>query len=90
MATKPPINILRKWMLEATAAEKVRLATKAKTTVGSLRQAAGAYRTGRLNVTPTMARNIEKAAASLPNKTLPTLKREDLCIECSKCDLIKK
>ena len=59
-------------------AGKQRIAKKANTSVGTLRQ----YATGRRNVSAEKAALIEKASAG-------TIKRETLCKACGACDLAK-
>ena len=84
-------NIFKKWMAAATMAERVRLASLAKTTVGSLTQVAGGYRTaGKPSTGPELARRIEIASARLARDGLPVLKREDLCAACGKCEYVKQ
>jgi hypothetical protein len=84
-------NVFKKWMSAATLAERVRLARLAKTTVGSLSQVAGGYRTlGRPSTGPELARRIEIASVRLARDGLPSLKREDLCQACGKCEYAKK
>lgn len=83
-------NIFKKWMAKATMAERVRLASLAKTTVGSLTQVAGGYRTaGKPSTGPELARRIEIASVRLARDGLPALKREDLCAACGKCEYAK-
>lgn len=80
-------NIFKKWMATATLAEKARLASLAKTTLGTLAQVAGGYRTnGRPSTGPELARRIEIAAVRVQRDGLPELKREDLCVACGKCE----
>ena len=84
-------NIFKKWMANATMVERIRLATLAKTTVGSLTQAAGGYRTkGKPSTGPDLARRIELAAVKIHREGLPPLKREDLCAVCAKCEYAKQ
>lgn len=87
-AGKP--NDLRAWMSSASPAEKEKLAVLAKTTLGTLRQAAGAYRTGGvLRVEPDLARRIELATAKMARDGLPALRRERLALACAHCEFAK-
>jgi hypothetical protein len=80
-------NIFKKWMTSATLAERVRLASLAKTTLGTLTQVAGGYRTaGKPSTGPELARRIEIASVRLAREGLPELKREDLCAACRQCE----
>lgn len=81
-------NALQQWMRGATAQEAQRLARLAKTTLGTLRQIAGGYRTdGKASTTPDLARRIEIASAEVGPRTVL---REELCSACAKCDLAKR
>lgn len=83
-------NVLQAWMLAATADEKQALAKRAKTTYGTLRQAAGAYRTsGALRLDADLARRLELAAFQLQRDGLPVLRREDMAPACAKCEFAK-
>lgn len=85
-----PPNVLKKWMATATPAERARLAASAKTTIGTLKQVAGGYRTeGKPSTTPELARRVELASVRLVRDGLPVLKREDLCQACGKCEYAK-
>jgi hypothetical protein len=90
------MNKLKRWMQGATPAEQRRLARLAGTSLGTLQQIAGGYRTkGKLSTTPELARRIELAAFKLRPEHLGTgavvaLRREDLCRACRHCDLAKK
>lgn len=84
------LNPLRRWMLDATPLEKQRLAVLAKTTLGTLRQASGAYRTeGELRMDPDLARRIEKATEKLQREGLDALRREQLSPACARCEFAK-
>lgn len=84
-------NALRKWMAEASAAEKTKLARMAKTSVGMLRQVAGGYRTkGKPNTSPELARRLEIASEKMEREGLPGLQRESLCQACGRCELAKR
>lgn len=81
------MNVLQKWMAKATPQEKVKLAIHSKISRGALQWLAGGYRTrGKLNTSPEAARRIELAAARIARDGLPTLKREDLCVACNRCE----
>jgi len=83
------LNVLVDWLHAATPQQIDKLARLAHTTVGHLRQVAGAYRTeGLLRTTPTLARNLELAAAKIPQVKV-AIKREDLCPACFLCEYRK-
>lgn len=88
------MNPFRKWWSAATPAQKRRLARLAKTTVGSLHQLAGSYRTGGvLHASPELARRIEIAAdkiAGFSIDKLPMIRRVDLCPACRRCEFARK
>jgi len=85
-----PKNKMRDWIASATRTELDRLAKFAKTTVGTIRQISGGYRTeGEARATPELARNIELAAIKVHREGLPPLRREDLCPACAKCEYLK-
>ena len=87
------MNILKKWMDAATAVEKGELANLAGTTVGTLNQIAGGYRTeGVASVRSGLAGRLEAASVKLAeaNPKLPTLRRVDLSPECRGCDIAKR
>lgn len=85
------MNVLQKWLANATPQEKARLARLAKTTTGNLKQVAGAYRTnGKLSTTPELARKLEEGAVRIAREGLPELNREDLCTACGKCEFAKE
>lgn len=82
------MNALKGWMQLATPHEKVRMAKLADTTVGTLQQIAGGYRTdGEAHTTPELARAIEEACRKFPS--LPQIKRTQLCPACAKCELAR-
>lgn len=85
------MNVLAAWWQEATAEEKRSLAQLAGTTVESLHQMAGAYRTdGELRITADVARRIEAATKKLQRKGLKMLRREDMSPACSQCEFARK
>jgi hypothetical protein len=76
-------NPFQTWMRKHTLNDKIVLAKNAGTTVGTLRQIAGGYRTdGKVSTTPELARRIEIASKG-------ELRRENLCVACGKCELAK-
>lgn len=84
-------NKLKEWLSLATPAEREKLAKEAQTSVGTLRQIAGGYRTdGVVSATPESARRIEFASKKIKNANLPELRREDLCLACKNCEYPKK
>ena len=86
------MNKLQSWIAAASIPQRDRLVRLAKTTLGSLHQLAGAYRTnGKLRATPELAAAVEKAAfkISIADESLPVIHREDLCPACGKCELAK-
>jgi hypothetical protein len=86
------LNKLQIWMSKATPEEKQALAHAAQTTLGTLRQVAGAYRTnGALSVSADLAAKIECATVSLAarNPKLPIILRTQLCPTCAGCDYAK-
>lgn len=85
------MNVLAAWWQEATADEKKSLAQLAETTVESLHQMAGAYRTaGELRITSDVARRIERGTVALLRDGLPALRREDMSPACSMCEFAAK
>lgn len=81
-------NALRTWLDQATKPQAERLAKLSKTSLGTLRQIAGGYRTdGEARTTPEMARNIELASARI--SALPLIPREALCPACAQCEFSK-
>lgn len=82
-------NALRQWLDQATKEQAEKLAKLAKTSLGTLRQIAGGYRTaGEARTTPEMARNIELATLKMPGSLL--LPREKLCPACAQCEYLKQ
>lgn len=82
-------NALKLWWDQASQAEKRRLATLAKTTVGSLQYLAGGYRRdGGINIRAGMAILLEQASSKVHevNPALPVLFRTELSHDCSKCE----
>lgn len=76
-------------MAKATPAEKLRLAKHAKTTLGTLRQVAGAYRSdGVLTVSSDFAARIEAATIAMnrTNAKLPVVLRIHLSPVCARCE----
>lgn len=87
------MNQLRLWMQAASQDEKAALADLANTTVGTLNQIAGGYRTnGEAVIRAGLARKLEKAAQVLNrrNKSLPNLLRTDLSPECRECEFAQR
>ena len=87
------MNALRVWMSAASPEEKAALAELAGTTVGTLSQIAGGYRSkGIANVRARLARRLELAATLLrkSNAALPDLFRTDLSAECRECEFAQK
>ena len=86
------MNQMRVWMLAASSKEIVRLAEMSGTTVGTLNQISGSYRTGGVpTVRSGLAGRIQSAANDLrrKNKTLPVILRTDLSPECRDCEYAK-
>jgi hypothetical protein len=88
-------NQLKAWMDKASPKQKKRLAELASTSLGALRQAAGAWRTeGLVNVTPAVAKRLEIAILQVnqenPDAALPVVHREHLCVACGQCELALK
>lgn len=83
-------NAMRDWIAAATAEELRTLATRARTTVGTLRQLAGGYRSkGRAVASSELATRIELATAATARPGLALVKRGDLSSSCAKCDLYR-
>lgn len=88
------MNALARWMETASLAETKRLAKKAKTTVGTLRQIAGAYR--KTDVTADLASRIDRASlkvmqhGSVPKGVLILIPRESLSNACKACEFAKR
>jgi hypothetical protein len=81
------MNVLQKWLAVATPEQQRTLARRAKTTVGTLRQIAGGYRTdGKLRASVDLAVRLEKAAASMPEPLAPRLPREAFVDACRTCE----
>lgn len=81
-------NSLARWMAKATPVSRERLAHLADTTLGTLRQIAGSYRTkGRPRVTPELAARIERAVKTIGG---PKVLREELCPACAACEFAKR
>lgn len=86
------MNQMRVWMQAASPNEQAKLAQLSGTTIGTLHQISGSYRTGG---TPTvrsgLAGRIQSAANDLrkKNKLLPVVLRTDLSPECRDCDYAK-
>jgi hypothetical protein len=77
-------NKLQAWMQKASPAEKVELAKGAGTTIGTLRQVAGAYRTeGKLRCGALLAIALSGVSHRMHgrNPKLPVLKASDFCVE---------
>lgn len=88
------IHPLTRWMNKSTAPEKRELAALARTTVATLRQIAGGYRTkGKPRASAELARRIEigtvKLSAAREGRKLPVVLRTDLCSACSVCEYAK-
>lgn len=76
------MNALAKWMDKATPIEQRRAARRAGTTLGTLRQIAGSYRTdGKPRVTSDLAGRIERATG---------VPREKLSPACAGCEYLKR
>lgn len=74
------LNPLLKLWLSLDSGQKRELADACGTSVGSLHQAAHAYRTaGELTLSPELARVVEIALGG-------TIKREQMCPACGKCE----
>jgi len=87
-------NVMQKWMDAATPKQREQLAKLAGTTLGTLRQIAGGYRTGgKLQVGPELARSLEIASRKVNRSTpeaMAILLRTDLCPACGRCEFAKK
>lgn len=84
-------NPLKRWMGAATPIEKTRLAKLARTSLGTLQQQAGGYRTeGRVSMSADLAARVEKATQKLVRKDLPVLHRADLCEACGRCEFARE
>lgn len=81
------MNVLQKWLAAATPEQQRTLACRAKTTVGTLRQIAGGYRTdGKLRASVDLAVRIERASRQMPEPLVPRLTREDFVDACRTCE----
>ena len=82
-------NEMRRWISEATKEQLEALAAGAGTTVGTLRQIAGGYRTGgKAAVSAELALRVEHASvAMLVDSGVRPVLRGDLCAACAGCDL---
>lgn len=76
-------NPLKQHLDQLTPAKRVAFAERAKTTPESLRIAANAYRTGKLNLSPEFAARIERASKG-------ELHRAQLSPVCARCPHVKK
>lgn len=84
------MNILQRWLSQATQDEKSKLAKLAAITRENLRWVAGGYRSkGRVDVSPELARKMELASIKLQRAGLDPLRREQLCQACGRCELAK-
>lgn len=87
------INQMRVFLRAAKADEIAQVATLAGTTVGTLNQIAGSYRTeGNPQVRSGLAGRIQSAVAEVrrTNKALPTVLKTDLSPECRECEYARK
>lgn len=81
---------MKTWMRAASAQEKRRLAELAGTTVGTLSQIAGSYRTnGVPRVEPALAARIEFATKRLARTGLKPILRTQLSPTCAACSYAK-
>lgn len=86
------MNQMRLWMQSASPNEQIKLAELAGTTIGTLHQIAGSYRThGNPTIRSGLAGRIQSAANELrrKNKLLPVVLRTDLSPECRDCEYAK-
>lgn len=86
-------NQMKVWMDAADVEEQKQLAMLAGTTVGTLQQIAGSYRTNGIPVVRSgLATRIERAADTIrrKNKKLPVLVRTDLSPECRDCEFAQR
>ena len=87
------MNQMRVWMQAASANEQSKLAELSGTTIGTLQQIAGSYRTGgNPTVRSGLAGRIQSAANDLrkKNKSLPVVLRTDLSPECRDCEYAQR
>ena len=83
-------NAMRTWLANAKKAEVEKLVKMAKTSLGTLRQIAGGYRTeGEARTTPEKARAVEIATHKLSREGLAPVLRGELCPACSQCEYQK-
>jgi hypothetical protein len=88
MATR---NEMRRWIAAASKEELDLLAEKASTTVGTLRQMAGGYRSGgKAIATASLAYSIELATKDMAHVGLDPVMRGDLCSACAGCDIYRR
>lgn len=81
---------MKTWMRAASAEEKRRLADLAETTLGTLFQIAGSYRTkGEPHVEPALAARIEAGTKHLARKGLKPVHRTQLSPVCAACSYVK-
>lgn len=91
--TLEEMNQMRVFLRAASSEEVDRVAELAGTTVGTLNQIAGSYRTdGNPQVRSGLAGRIQNAVAEVrrANKTLPNVLRTDLSPECRACEYAQK
>jgi len=85
------VNTLQRWMRAASLEEREQLAKHAGTTLGTLRQTAGAYRTnGKLTASADLAIAIERGTSALYRPGLHVVRREQLASACAKCEFAKQ
>lgn len=87
------MNSMRKFLRAASQDEVARVAELAQTTVGTLNQIAGSYRTsGNPQVRSGLAGRIQSAVAEVrrTNKALPVVLKTDLAPECRDCEYARK
>jgi len=75
----------------ATAEQKQRLAKLARTTLGTLYQLAGGYRTkGKVHASPELARRIEIATGKFREEFPTPILRSELAPVCHHCEYAKR
>jgi len=87
------VNQMRLFLRAATQDEVAQVAELAGTTVGTLNQIAGSYRTdGNPQVRSGLAGRIQSAVAEVrrTNKALPAVLKTDLSPECRECEYARK
>lgn len=87
------INQMRAFLRAAKPDEVQAVASLAKTTVGTLNQIAGSYRTdGKPQVRSGLAGRIQNAVAEVrrKNKSLPIVLKTDLSSECRDCEYAQR